>query len=337
MNEALRLDDFLLSAKSIPVIDVRSPKEYHQAHIKGAINIPLLDNENRAIVGTTFKESGREQAVIRGFELVGSEFGRFINEAKIISPQKKILIYCWRGGMRSNIMSWVLKTAGFETHTLTGGYKSYRRWASTIFKQEKNIRILGGLTGSGKTEILKSLEMRGELIIDLEGLANHKGSAFGSLGLGNQPTNEQFENDLALAWDGIDSERVVWLEDESHNIGKIKIPDSIFEMMKSAKVIKVSIPEEIRMKKLVEDYSKFPKEMLKECTMKISKRLGNLRLNQSLAYLEQGDMENWIKMMLEYYDKAYLYCLSQRDADTIVELNFDTDDLDIICNRLLIL
>src|SRR5665213_1361978 len=334
MKEALRLDDFLLSAKSIPIIDVRSPKEFERAHIPRAVNIPLLNNEHRAIIGTTYKESGREVAVIKGFELVGPEFSRFIKEALIISPDKKILVYCWRGGMRSNIMAWILKSAGFETHTLIGGYKTYRRWALEVFKIEKNIRILGGLTGSGKTEMLKGLEMMGESVIDLEGLANHKGSAFGSLGMGNQPSNEQFENDLAWIWDGIDSKKVVWMEDESNNIGRVKIPDSVFGMMKGAKVIKVSIPEEVRLRKLVEDYSKFPKEALREGTLKISKRLGHLRLGQSLGFLEAGDMENWIKMMLEYYDKAYLYCLSQREEGSIVELNFETEDLDVICKAL---
>lgn len=334
MKEALWLNDFLLLAKSIPVIDVRSPKEFEHAHILGAINIPLLNNEHRAIIGTTYKESGREKAVIKGFELVGPEFGRFINEALVISSQKKVLVYCWRGGMRSNIMAWVLKTAGFETHTLIGGYKTYRRWALEVFKREKNIRILGGLTGSGKTEMLKGLEMRGELAIDLEGMANHKGSAFGSLGMGAQPSNEQFENDLALVWDGIEAEKVLWLEDESNNIGKVKLPDAVFGMMKRAKVIKVSIPEDIRLRKLVEDYSKFPKEVLRECTLKISKRLGHLRLTQSLEFLEAGDMESWVKMMLEYYDKAYLYCLAQRERGSIVEVNFDTDDIGNICQKL---
>ena len=335
MKEALRLDDFLLLAKSVPVIDVRSPKEFEHAHIPGAVNIPLLNNEHRAIIGTTYKESGREKAVIKGFELVGHEFGRFIKEALVISPQKKVLVYCWRGGMRSNIMAWVIKTAGFETHTLIGGYKTYRRWTLEVFKTEKNIRILGGLTGSGKTDILKGLIMKGELVIDLEGMANHKGSAFGSLGMGAQPSNEQFENDLALVWDSIDSDKVLWMEDESSNIGKVKLPDAVFGMMKQAKVIKVSIPEDIRLRKLVEDYAKFPKEKLRDCTLKISKRLGHLRLTQSLEFLEEGDMENWVKMMLEYYDKAYLYCLSQRERGTITELNFDTDDMEIICKRII--
>src|ERR1035438_1704881 len=149
MKEALRLNDFLLLAKNIPIIDVRSPKEFDHAHIPGALNIPLLDNEQRAIIGTTYKELGREAAVIKGFELVGPGFSRFINEAKIIFPNKKILVYCWRGGMRSNIMAWVLKTAGFETHTLIGGYKTYRRWVLEVFQQEKNIRIIRGLDASG--------------------------------------------------------------------------------------------------------------------------------------------------------------------------------------------
>jgi tRNA 2-selenouridine synthase len=309
--------------------------EFNHAHIPDAFNIPLLNNEQRAIIGTTYKQSGRERAVIKGFELVGIEFSKFITQAKETSPQKKALLYCWRGGMRSNIMAWVLKAAGFETYTLIGGYKAYRKWVLEVFNKENRILILGGLTGSRKTDILKLLSLMGEKVIDLEEIANHKGSAFGSLGMNPQPSNQQFENDLAMVWNVIEPDKVVWLEDESSNIGRIKLPDPIFAMMKSAKVIKVSIPDEIRIKKLVENYSKFPKELLKERTLKISKRLGNLRLKQSLEFLEANDMENWVKMMLEYYDKAYLYCLSQRETGTVIDLPFDTDNLEIICKRLI--
>src|ERR1700722_6516030 len=154
MNDALGLDDFLHHAESLSIIDVRSPGEFIQGHIPNAINLPLLDNEQRAIVGTVYKNNGNEKAVITGFELVGPSFSKFIIEAKKISPEKNVLIHCWRGGLRSNIMAWVLKAAGFKTHTLIGGYKSYRRWALDVFNQPKNIVILGGLTGSGKTDLL---------------------------------------------------------------------------------------------------------------------------------------------------------------------------------------
>lgn len=335
MNNALGLDDFLHHAESLPVIDVRSPGEFLQGHIPNAINLPLLDNEQRAIVGTVYKQSGNERAVITGFELVGPSFSKFIADAKKISPQKKVLIHCWRGGLRSNIMAWVLKTAGFETHTLIGGYKTFRHWALDIFNHPKNVLILGGLTGSGKTDFLNELKSMGEQTIDLEALAHHKGSAFGALGMIERPTNEQFENELAMLWAKINPDKILWLEDESQNIGRIKIPDAIYKMMRQAKVIKVSIPYEIRMQRLVVEYTNFPKKDLTDGTLKIAKRLGNLRLNQSLEYLENNDMESWVKMMLEYYDKAYLFGLSKREPDTIFDVAVDSMDLRIDTMKIL--
>jgi tRNA 2-selenouridine synthase len=274
-------------------------------------------------------------AVIKGFELVGPSFSNFIVEAKKISPDKKVLIHCWRGGLRSNIMAWVLKSGGFETHVLKGGYKTYRRWALEIFHQPKNLVILGGLTGSGKTFLLNELNSLGEQTIDLESLAHHKGSAFGALGMMPHPTNEQFENNLAMLWATINPDKILWLEDESQNIGKIKIPDSIYKMMRQAKVIKVNIPFDIRLNKLIEDYTRFPKKDLIEGTMKIAKRLGHLRLSQSLEYLDNNDMESWVKMMLEYYDKAYLFGLSQREQDSIIEIALDARDWKLDAKKIL--
>jgi len=149
------------------------------------------------------------------------------------------------------------------------------------------------------------------------------------------PTNEQFENNLALLWSKINPDKILWLEDESQNIGKIKIPDSIYKMMRLAKVVKVSIPFDIRVTRLMEDYTKFPKKDLIEGTMKIAKRLGHLRLSQSLEYLENNDMENWVKMMLEYYDKAYLFGLAQRDSGSIFNIETDARDLKMDARKIL--
>ena len=206
-------------------------------------------------------------------------------------------------------MAWLFRTSGFEVQTLIGGYKTYRRWVLESFNMTNKIRILGGLTGSGKTELLNELNSLGEQTIDLEKLANHKGSAFGGLGMNDAPTNEQFENNLAMLWSKVNPEKTLWLEDESQNIGKIKIPDSIYKMMREADVLKVSIPYDKRVNRLVEEYTKFPLEDLKEGTMKIAKRLGHLRLSQSLKHLENGEMESWVRIILEYYDKAYNFGL----------------------------
>ena len=335
MIKALELDLFLEQAQGYIIIDVRSPGEYLQGHIPKAINLPLLNDIHRAIVGTIYKNEGNEKAVIVGFELVGPLFSKFIEEALKIAPNKKLFVHCWRGGLRSNIMAWVLQSAGFEIHLLNGGYKAYRHWVLDTFNHSKNITILGGLTGSGKTDLLRQLKDAGEQTIDLEYLANHKGSAFGGLGMLPPPTNEQFENDLALLWTKINPDKTLWLEDESQNIGRIKIPDHIFRMMRQARVVKVNIPFDIRVNRLVDEYTIFPIEDLKARTLKIAKRLGNLRLNQSLEFLENNDMKRWVLMMLQYYDKAYLFGLEKRDPSSITCLDLEALDSRLDVQRIL--
>lgn len=191
-------------AENNPVIDVRSPAEFAHAHFPNAQNLPLLNNEERAIVGTTYKHEGNQTAVLKGYELVGHKFSDYIKLAIKIAPNKKVNIYCWRGGLRSNIMAFVLHTAGFEVNLLQGGYKKYRNWVLETLEQPKQIKIVGGKTGSGKTYVLHQLKMLNQQIIDLEGLAHHKGSAFGSLGQAPQPSIEMFENNLAIQWCKID-------------------------------------------------------------------------------------------------------------------------------------
>ncbi|MEI6815546.1 MAG: rhodanese-like domain-containing protein [Bacteroidota bacterium] len=161
MIKALGLDKFLSLAQSLCIIDVRSPGEFAQGHIPNAINLPLLNNDERAIIGTTYKQLGKEMAVIKGFELVGHKFSDYIIKAKELAPNKKILIHCWRGGLRSNIMAWVLQTAGFKVQVLAGGYKTYRQWALNIFDQPRNVMILSGNTGTGKTDVLLTLLKNG--------------------------------------------------------------------------------------------------------------------------------------------------------------------------------
>jgi tRNA 2-selenouridine synthase len=190
MTQSLHPDEFF----NIPgvILDVRSPAEYLQGHIPGAKSLPLLSDEERAKVGICYKQQGRETAVELGFEIVGPKCADFITQAKHLAPDKIVRLYCWRGGMRSESMAWLLERAGFHVTLLTGGYKAFRRWGRSLFQIPQNIIILAGMTGTGKTEILKALAAKGEQILDLEQLANHRGSSYGSLGQLPQPTNEQF-------------------------------------------------------------------------------------------------------------------------------------------------
>jgi tRNA 2-selenouridine synthase len=218
-------------AETVPVIDVRTPLEFMHARIPGAFNLPIFSNDERVKVGTCYKQKGREQAILLGFDLTGSKWSGFIKEALKIAPEKKILVHCWRGGMRSGAMAWALNLYGFEVFLLEGGYKRYRNWVLEQFKKTYSILILGGMTGSGKTKTLQQLKKLSHQIIDLEDLAQHQGSSYGSMGMLNQPGQEQFENLLARELNKVDTNIPLWLEDESLSIGRCFIPNSIFHQM----------------------------------------------------------------------------------------------------------
>ncbi len=319
----LSIKEYLESVRNTPTLDVRSPLEYEHAHIPGAFNLGLLNNEERKIIGTTYKKSGNQAAVIQGYQLVGPKFSQFIEEALKISPYKNINVYCWRGGLRSNIMAFVLHTAGFKVNLLKGGYKAFRNWSSEILSEERKIKVIGGKTGSGKTLIIEQLRKMGEQVINLESLANHRGSAFGSLGQLAQVSNEQFENLLAMEWKDLKSNKTLWLENESRTIGSNVIPLSIFNQMQKAITFDVQLPVEERINYIVKEYGCFNQEELANNTMKLQKRLGNLRLQQALDFLSENKMHDWAGLMLEYYDKTYIYGNSKREVGTVIPMVFD--------------
>lgn len=311
------IQDFLrkvISGDSL-LIDARSEGEFDHAHIPGAINLPLLNNEHRILVGTCFKQKGRDEAVRLGFELVGPLFASFVRKVDQLAKGKTILVYCWRGGMRSGIMSWILSMAGYKVETLKGGYKGFRNFALEEFKVPRKYAVVGGHTGCGKTDLLKLLEEQNHAIVDLEGLANHRGSAFGHLGMKAQPTNEQFENELAVNLLRISYDKIIWLEAESRLIGRIKIPDEFFFQLTAAPLFEITLEEEERVKRIEKDYAHFSKEELSACIDRIQKRLGGLRHKECLQALEEGRTHDWISILLEYYDKQYSHSTDSRKTN----------------------
>lgn len=335
MPETIDIHKFLELRTTLPVLDTRSEGEYTHAHIPGAINLPLLNNQEREKVGTCYKQKGREEAVLLGFDLVGGKFGEYIRKAKAIAnieqgmsnvEQPQMIVYCWRGGMRSNIMAWLLERVGMKVYLLQGGYKTYRQWALNEFEQPLKLIVLGGKTGSGKTDVLHEMKKAGEQLIDLEGLAHHRGSAFGALGQPVQPTTEQFENNLALELLQIDRKKELWLENESSKIGGVKIPDGIYNKMRATTVIEIEVPLENRIENIARDYASFPKEKLAEATKRIEKKLGNKNMNDALNYLNENDFYNWIKILLDYYDKAYTFSKSQRAPETILSVPITSEN-----------
>lgn len=328
---AVYLDAPAFVKKIIPgnavILDVRAPKEYNHAHIPGTVSFPLMSDDERAQVGITYKKEGREAAVIKGFELVGNQFADFIKKAKEISPQKEVLIYCWRGGMRSSIMAWVLALGGFKVELLKGGYKSFRKWVLAECEAERKIVVLGGKTGSGKTEMLLELKKAGQQVIDLEAIANHKGSAFGSLGQKPQPRNEQFENLLAVQLASTDPSKTTWFENESHLIGTCVLPSSLFEQMRNSLVVEINLDKETRKKRILAEYGNFEIKLLKEKTNKVAKRLGGLLLKEALKHLDDKNLDAWCNLMLDYYDRTYLHSNLKRDKSKMKQVELENDDM----------
>jgi tRNA 2-selenouridine synthase len=323
MVKQINIERFFDLTETIPVIDVRSPKEFEHAHIPGAINLPLFSNEERARVGICYKNEGRQAAVLLGLEIAGPKLAYFALKAQELSVNNQLVIHCWRGGMRSSSMAWLFGTLGIKTFVLEGGYKAYRRFIKNRFAEKANFIVLGGLTGSGKTEILKELAKMGQQVIDLEDLANHKGSAFGALGQNAQTSTEQFENNLYEIWKTLDLNRPIWIEDESKTIGKIGVPDELYWKIRNATVIAVDLPVNERLSYLLREYGDFSANELKESLTKIKKRLGGKDFTIAVEAIANDNIESAAVIALNYYDKAYRYGLSKRNTEKVhhIELN----------------
>ncbi len=263
----ININEFLARASDHIIIDVRSLAEYKHAHLPGAFNCPLFTDEERAAVGTAYKQESREKAIKIGLDFFGPKMRKIVEEveqlcnkstsAEFQNPNSQpLFIYCWRGGMRSAAIAWLLDLYGFRIYTLNGGYKSFRKYALEKFKEEYSFTILGGFTGAGKTEVLKELEKSGETVINLEEIACHKGSAFGNIGLPQQPTQEMFENVLAIELYGKSTDGAqtkIWLEDESQRLGLVNIPAGLWKTMRSSPIHFLDIDFEVRLDHIVEE------------------------------------------------------------------------------------
>jgi len=318
------------------VIDVRSPGEFERGHIPGAHNIPLFSNEERAVVGTLYKQKGRDEALLEGLRFVGPRMAELVERSRALAPAGHVRVHCWRGGERSASVAWLLEKSGFKkVFTLQRGYKAFRQEVLASFTGTRELRILGGYTGTGKTQLLHLLKERGEQVIDLEALANHKGSSYGGIGEGLQPTTEHFENLLWNELRKIDPSRTLWLEDESIEIGRAKLPAPLFATMRSAPVHFIDMPSAYRVERLVEIYGAFPKKELAEATVRIERRLGPQHAKRALEALEQDDLHTVAAIALNYYDKAYARGLAMREPSRTQPLKVETNDLNEIATLLL--
>ncbi|WP_462251279.1 tRNA 2-selenouridine(34) synthase MnmH [Ferruginibacter sp.] len=343
--QKITIEEFLQLAKQLPVLDVRSPGEYTHAHIPGAINLPLFTDEERKVVGTAYKQQSKQDAIKIGLDYFGVKMKSIVEmvegicnlelgkrdgagiKSQFPNPNSQsLLLHCWRGGMRSAGVAWLLDLYGFKVYTLIGGYKAYRKWVQAQFQKEYPFKLIGGYTGSGKTLVLNELSKQNKPIIDLEALANHKGSAFGALGEAPQPKQEMFENLLAeqLLDASIkmkDKETAnnyqlstnIYIEDESQRIGNLQIPMPLWYTMRKSPVYFLDIPFEERLNYLTEEYGKFEKEKLVNAIIRIQKRLGGLDTKNAVNYLLENNHKECFRILLTYYDKYYLKGLENRE------------------------
>ena len=311
----------------LPIIDVRSPGEFEKGHIPDANHLPLFSNDERAHIGMVYKQQSKEVAIEIGYEYVRPKLKKFISKALLLAPKGEVIVHCWRGGMRSRSFAKLLSDNGFsDVKVIIGGYKSYRNYVLYSLALPVRLCVLGGYTGSGKTQILKRLKHIENQVIDLEKLANHRGSAFGGIGKGKQPSVEQFENNLHCELNKLDLNRIIWVEDESHNIGKVKIPIQFFEQMRNANLFFVDIPKEERAKYLVVEYAGFDKQLLADSIRRISKRLGDLNTKNAIQHLENEKFYEVALLSLQYYDKLYLKGMKKRESTKVIQIPIQTVD-----------
>lgn len=310
--QKIKVEEFIELAAQHPIFDVRSPSEYSHAHIPGAHSLPLFNDEERKIVGTAYKQQSREMAIKIGLDFFGVKMRKMVEEVEAISKEKTVLVHCWRGGMRSAGVAWLLDLYGFKVYTLVGGYKTYRNWVLEQFEKPYPFKILGGYTGSGKTFVLQALQQKGEIVIDLEALAAHKGSAFGGFDK-EQPKAEMFENMLAGDLHKNKDAASIWLEDESQRIGDINMQHSFWNSMRKAPVFFLDVPFEERLNYITEEYGKYAKEKLINSIVRIQKRLGGLDTKNAINFLLEDNFKECFGILLRYYDKFYTKSLHNRE------------------------
>lgn len=322
--QTIEVEEFLELSRNVPIIDVRSPGEYITGHIPGAINMPLFDDKERALVGTIYTQKGKKTAIETGLEITGPKMAEFIRNASIIAPNNKLLVHCWRGGMRSESMAWLYERIGIQCKTLKGGYKAYRNFLLDEIGKISSLIVIEGPTGSGKTDILRMLESMNEQVIDLEYLANHRGSVFGGIGQENQPSTQQFQNNLLSKLLNLDKSKRIFVEGESRSIGKIFLPDAFWARMNEAFLIKINIPRKDRIKRIINEYGSLNAQEIEKAIDSLSKRIGEVRKNEILSDYRENRIESAVEKLLDYYDKTYCTATT-KNKNQLLELTFSED------------
>ncbi len=324
------------------VIDVRSPAEYAEDHLPGAINLPVLNNQERAEVGTTYKQVSAFMARKQGAALVSQNLAyhlghHFADKPKAYHP----LIYCWRGGQRSHSMALVLTQVGWRTTLLTGGYKTYRTYVRKQLEQlpyHFSYRVLCGLTGTAKTEILQALAHKQVQVLDLEGVANHRGSLLGAAETSGQPSQKLFESKLLIQLQAFDPDRPVWVEAESSKIGECYVPQALWKQMKAAPGVEVQAPMMSRVAWLLAHYDHFTQNpgLLKDKLNQLQRSYSKAQIQDWHQLIDGDQWSDLVRSLLEqHYDPAY--CRSMKHQYANVQQSYNLSDLSTVSLQQLVL
>ena len=315
---ALQSTDGLTAARRLSdydtIIDVRSPAEFAEDHLPGAVNWPVLSNDERRIVGTLYVQTSPLAARKVGSAMVARNVAQHIDTWVQDKPREwQPLVYCWRGGQRSGTMAWFLDQIGFRTTRLAGGYKGFRavvRDDLATLPQRFQLQVLAGRTGSGKTRLLQALADQGAQILDLEALAHHRGSILGGVPGDPQPSQKRFDTELWTALQRMDATRPVFVESESKKIGRLQLPDSLVQHMREqGKVLRVEMPEAARVQLLLQEYGFFADDAERFCGLLdgLIELRGRERVGHWQAQARAGDWATlFAELMREHYDPLYL-------------------------------
>ncbi|MCL2336972.1 MAG: tRNA 2-selenouridine(34) synthase MnmH [Firmicutes bacterium] len=301
------------SGSQIPMVDLRSPGEFAEATIPGAYNAPLLDNDERALVGKTYKQASPDRARELAMEIVAPKLPRFVKTVKSIAPGGEVNIFCWRGGERSRFAGLILDFMGLKVNRLKGGFKAYRHYVLAYLNGTLPHRaiVLHGLTGVGKTELLLALERAGYPVLDLEKLAAHRGSVFGKIGQPASPGQKMFEGQIQDCLRRLEKTGVFVVECESKRLGNLLVPDTVLNAMHSGYRVLVYAPVPLRVRRIKKDYFTATEgnlQTLREAIQRLARHLGGGKTEELNSRLEAGEVEQVINFLLtHYYDPLYKY------------------------------
>jgi tRNA 2-selenouridine synthase len=324
INEAFKMDKALF-------VDVRSEDEYAIDTIPGAVNVPVLNNEERALVGTSYHCEGSASSRRLALELVSPKLPGKIASIDNNAPNGDLVVFCWRGGERSRFMASVLDTKGYNVYRISGGYKSYRRYVNEYLNKEELIQravVLHGLTGVGKTDVLKRLGQKGLPVLDLEGLAQHRGSVYGKIGLPPSPSQKAFESDIVRFLSSVEDEGIFIVECESRRVGNLLVPPPLMRAIKDGIRVLLYAPLADRIRRIRDIYTDGPGKnivKLQEATASLSKKIGRTKVEELNRMLEEEKFEPVFSFLLQkYYDPLYKYPEGPSE-----DYNFAVDTTDI--------